>query len=66
MDNENVHLDIEQISFRNLLQNVICLVESQSIILHEDAYDTIETLIKWEYKEVCYWCELRIKLNTNQ
>ena len=47
MDNENIQLGADHIEFSNLLQNLLCFGERQSLTISEYGCDTIETLIHW-------------------
>ena len=53
MDNENIQLDDEHLAFINLLKNLPRLGEIQILIIREDDYDTIKTLVHLEYKRIC-------------
>ena len=50
----------------NKITNVLSLLIKQREMLSNDGYDTISTIIHWNYDEICEWCTINYKLKTTR
>ena len=52
--------------FLNTITNVLGLAVKQREVLSDDGYDTISTIIHWNYDKIREWCTTKSKLITTR